>query len=378
MHDDRIELPPGDWEKFESSNLAPRKRSWTIPLITSLVTAAAAASVAWVVLNHSSEDNSVSPMELRQSTSRMLAEQHPFDATVDATSTKSTGSTIQSNTHKPSAASLKPENSFFETDSEINSGKDPAPDTPVPSADSVILRPKVEKSATRIENDFNDYETSGQKTRRRFAFAPHLGGMRSEATVKFPSLSFANSKLASFYPEMLYGFPLDIFGSLPGFADDVVMTANHSLPFTVGLDIGLSISPRLSLVSGAEVSFYNSRFKGILTDQTASQTACYLGLPLRLDWTVWRDGRFSAWLGAGGKVDRLVYGRFGDDKLQDNTFNWSAVANAGLRYDFLDNIGLYLAPELSWYFKPEDPAILTYRTDNPLMFSVNFGLAIGF
>ena len=68
----------------------------------------------------------------------------------------------------------------------------------------------------------------------------------------------------------------------------------------------------------------------------------------------------------------------GDDKLQDNTFNWSAVANVGLRYDFLDNVGMYLAPELSWYFKPEDPAILTYRTDNPLMFSVNFGLAIGF
>jgi hypothetical protein len=147
---------------------------------------------------------------------------------------------------------------------------------------------------------------------------------------------------------------------------------SHLTPISLGLYLSFELNSTVSVTTGADVSLYRSR---ILVDkETITQNAYYLGIPLRLDWTVWQSGSVSAWIGGGGKVDCLVYGKFGADRIKDNTLNWSIIGDLGIQYDLSKNVGVFLAPEVSYYFKPENPVIQTYRTQNPLMFTVGAGL----
>ena len=125
------------------------------------------------------------------------------------------------------------------------------------------------------------------------------------------------------------------------------------------------------------MSYYRSRFTHV-RGESKIQNAYYLGIPLRLDWVAWQSGPVSAWVGAGGKVDRLVYCKFGPATVKDNAFNWSATGVAGIQYELFPKVGLFLEPEVSYYFKPSDPVVQTYRTENPLMFSLGAGLRLGF
>ena len=75
----------------------------------------------------------------------------------------------------------------------------------------------------------------------------------------------------------------------------------HSLPLSFGLEISYFPASRLALTSGLELSVYNSVFTVPFFGEQR-QRVHYLGIPLKADWVAWQAGRFSAWLGAGGKV----------------------------------------------------------------------------
>lgn len=149
-------------------------------------------------------------------------------------------------------------------------------------------------------------------------------------------------------------------------------TVSHNNPISIGLEINRELTSGLSVASGIDMSLYHSRYSN--SEKSVIQSAYYLGIPLRLDWTVWHNGPVSVWFGGGGKVDRLVYGKFGTDRIKDDTLNWSIIGDLGIQYDLSKNVGVFLAPEVSYYFKPENPVIQTYRTENPLMFTVGAGL----
>jgi hypothetical protein len=249
-------------------------------------------------------------------------------------------------------------------------------------AESEIAKPQKEENAPEEslatdkvsagDSEFHFIETperTGNPDRRRIRLSSNIGGSAN-------SLS-ADTRLSL---ERLLGgnggiFPND--GEDP--ASVTSATVDHHFPLAFGLDVSYPLTPLLSLTSGIELSIYKSRFLiPAVSSPQVEQKVYYLGIPLRLDWTVWQGERFSSWIGAGGKVDRSVYAMFGNKKVQDDAFNWSALANAGFRYDIVDNVGIYLAPEVSWFFKPGNPNLLTYRTENPLTFSVKAGLYFSF
>ncbi|MBQ8061228.1 MAG: hypothetical protein IJ205_04730 [Bacteroidales bacterium] len=152
-------------------------------------------------------------------------------------------------------------------------------------------------------------------------------------------------------------------------------TVSHNIPISIGIEINRVLTSGLTVTSGIDMSLYHSRYTN--NQESVSQSACYLGIPLRLDWTVWQNSSFSTWIGGGGKVDRLVYGKLGPERIKDNTLNWSIVGEFGVQYNLSNNIGIFLAPEVSYYFKPENPVLQTYRTENPLMFTVGAGIRVG-
>ena len=150
------------------------------------------------------------------------------------------------------------------------------------------------------------------------------------------------------------------------------MDAQHYAPLSVGLDISLTLLPKIAVTTGVSVSIYKSKLSGY------SQKVYYLGIPLKVELTTWHSNYISTWIGAGAKVDRQIYGKFDAFKLKDDTFNWSITGDVGIQYELLPQIGLFVEPELSYYFKPTSPTVLTYRTENPLMFTLGGGIRFNF
>ena len=56
------------------------------------------------------------------------------------------------------------------------------------------------------------------------------------------------------------------------------------------------------------------------------------------------------------------------DKLQ-----WSVSGSAGLQYNFIDWLGVYVEPGVKYYFD-DGSDVLTIYKDKPLNFSLQFGL----
>lgn len=108
------------------------------------------------------------------------------------------------------------------------------------------------------------------------------------------------------------------------------------------------------------------------------QTAHYLGIPLRLDWTFASTKRLDFYLGGGLEGDWCIKATFDGEQVQKDGFSASLLGAGGIQFKLTKNLGLYMEPEFNWTFMPENPVLNTYRSAHPVMFSVTSGLRITF
>ena len=372
-------LPPGDWDVVEAKYKADRRRRRVLPFVISSVSIAAAAVVAALLFLSRPSDSApaTKPFEAIPSAPQRLAETiepQPEPPVIQSPQTL----VVKSPKTVPVILSPHPPVILSPKGEESHATEEVVETEDVPAANQQQAQsPQAEES-----NDFIDYETSGKPTRKRLTVAPHLGGMRSDvaAQVSFPSFPGKNVYASNHGKQGLDYLSFPYSNSLNNGLSS--LSADHSIPITFGVDLSFPINQRLAITSGVEMSSYKSVFTEIIYKQSLTQNryltqkALYLGIPLRIDWSFWQGGKFSAWIGAGGKVDRCVYARLDGEDIRDKDFNFSALADAGIRYDFLEYLGIYLAPEVSWYFKPDNPSILTYRTEHPFALTINVGLRL--
>ena len=364
-------LPPGDWEAFEASVL-PARRPRVLPWV---ISALAAAAVAAVLLIPRPKEESVLEQPLA-SVERIepeapvtIAEVLPSDSTVQPSASPS-----KPVVRKPTAVPTAPTLAFAEEPVSQNPVTEQEPDAREEVLDEPVAEPTVSQETQSVEETewkdvFASEQPSGAKPGHRIAISPHIGSTGSR------------SRSFDFDPRSVYkGWAAPggaAFISDPDFRPRETFPIRHSLPLSFGLEISYFPSSRVALTSGLNLSIYNS----VCTVPSLGemrQRVHYLGIPLKAEWVAWQAGRFSTWLGAGGKVDRCIRARIGDQSVQDNTFHWSVMADASMQYALTEHLGLYVQPEVSWYFKPSKPVLQTYRTEHPLMFTVGAGLRIGF
>ena len=138
---------------------------------------------------------------------------------------------------------------------------------------------------------------------------------------------------------------------------------------------------RLDLTSG--ICYYGTTSEAVRTSGNHSlisrtlldQKASYMGVPLHLDWYPFKGRRFSMYVGAGGEARKCVYAKIGDERLKDNRIYYSAIALAGLKYEPIKHIGLFIEPQYSYSFLPENPAVRSALTEYPSSFSLKLGLS---
>ena len=180
---------------------------------------------------------------------------------------------------------------------------------------------------------------------------------------------------ASSYNEQSHGDPLDC--NPTSFLNEVDHFT-HAFPFKGGLSVGIPVSERLRITTGLEYSLYQTRVSYTMVEisEEKRQTAHYLGVPLRLDWTLASNRWLDVYVGGGASGDWCVGATLAGKEIPRDGFSFSLLGAGGVQFNMTRHLGLYVEPEISWTLPSEKRVLETWRSAHPFLFSVATGLRI--
>ena len=97
-----------------------------------------------------------------------------------------------------------------------------------------------------------------------------------------------------------------------------------------------------------------------------------MGIPVRMDTRLWTGNGLDLYAGLGVKAEKCIAASMGTVDCEEPRLQWSTGAFAGVQYRIGPRAHLYFQPELSYSLTKTD--LVTYRTETPLVFTLNAGL----
>ena len=156
--------------------------------------------------------------------------------------------------------------------------------------------------------------------------------------------------------------------------------AKHHAPVSVGMQIAFVVAPRLSLSTGVVYTRTSSDFYPYApnNDYNVHQVLHYVGIPVGLNYELWRSGGFHAYVMAGAEAAYNVKNDTDEDgtRKQDakrDRVQFSGKASLGAQYDISPSVGLYIEPGAKYYFDNGSDVENTFK-DKKLNFNLQFGL----
>jgi len=151
------------------------------------------------------------------------------------------------------------------------------------------------------------------------------------------------------------------------YTNDNGLNMNHSRPVSAGVALSLPLNDHLFLESGLYYSYLHS------TSHTVSnQSLHFVGIPVKAGWRMGMSRRTSLSFSAGAKAEKCILALRDGQRFKEPGIQLAAVGSAAFQYDFTPHVGIFLAPELSyWFTKTELP---TYNTENPFNLSLKAGI----
>lgn len=163
---------------------------------------------------------------------------------------------------------------------------------------------------------------------------------------------------------------------------------DHHLPIRIGLSVAYALTDRLSISSGLTYTRLASDIKDASRESKyiGEQRLHYVGIPVNVSYKVVS----LRWLGlygtAGVLAEKCVSGTTDEGYAENNTMKYtntqdisskplqmSVNAGVGIQFDFIDNVGIYAEPGLSYYFD-DGSALQTIYKEKPLNFNLNVGV----
>lgn len=167
----------------------------------------------------------------------------------------------------------------------------------------------------------------------------------------------------------------DYIPGSPDITKESILRHTHYIPLKAGLSTRIPVAERLSITTGLEYCLYASSFT-LEHSGNKMQFAHYLGIPLRLDWTIASGKWMDVYVGGGVSGDICVGAFLDGTPLKKDGISFSAIGAGGLQFKLSDRLSLYLEPEIGWTFPSESRVLNTYRSEHPLTFSIATGLRI--
>ena len=167
--------------------------------------------------------------------------------------------------------------------------------------------------------------------------------------------------------------------------------AEYEKPFTLGLSTIIGLNDRWSVLTGLEYTRLGSTHSiGRDTLYIKNrQTIHYLGVPLGLSYTFWSKGNLNLNASAFGKMEIPVAGIMNSEHYNGVAYTyqkslrlkapiqWSAGAGIGVQYNLTPCMGLYVEPQVRYYFDTGG-GVHTIRQVQPVEFTVPFGVRLTF
>jgi hypothetical protein len=155
--------------------------------------------------------------------------------------------------------------------------------------------------------------------------------------------------------------------------------AKHHAPVSVGMQIAFGVAPRLLLSTGVVYTRTSSDFYPYAPNNDYNvHQVLHVGIPVGLNYELWRSGGFHAYVMAGAEAAYNVKNDTDEDgtKKQDakrDKVQFSGKASLGAQYDISPSLGLYIEPGAKYYFDNGSDIENTFK-DKKLNFNLQFGL----
>lgn len=163
---------------------------------------------------------------------------------------------------------------------------------------------------------------------------------------------------------------------------------DHHLPIRIGLSVAYALTDRLSISSGLTYTRLSSDIKDASRESKyiGEQRLHYVGIPVNVSYKVASSRWISLYGTAGVLAEKCVSGTTDEGHVENNTMKYtntqdisskplqmSVNAGVGIQFDFIDNVGIYAEPGLSYYFD-DGSALQTIYKGKPLNFNLNVGV----
>lgn len=163
---------------------------------------------------------------------------------------------------------------------------------------------------------------------------------------------------------------------------------DHHLPIRIGLSVAYALTDRLSISSGLTYTRLSSDIKDASRESKyiGEQRLHYVGIPVNVSYKVASFRWISLYGTAGVLAEKCVSGTTDEGYVENNTMKYtnthdisskplqmSVNAGVGIQFDFIDNVGIYAEPGLSYYFD-DGSTLQTIYKEKPLNFNLNVGV----
>ena len=162
----------------------------------------------------------------------------------------------------------------------------------------------------------------------------------------------------------------------------------HHLPIRIGLSVAYALTDRLSIGTGLTYTCLSSDIKdaSMESNYSGEQRLHYVGIPVNVSYKVASSRWISLYGTAGVLAEKCVSGTTDEGYAENNTMKYtntqdisskplqmSVNAGVGIQFDFIDNVGIYAEPGLSYYFD-DGSELQTIYKEKPLNFNLNVGV----
>lgn len=367
---------------------------------------AAAASVALVIgysfLGNSAKDNINIPTNTPKHPNMLASNQKPLGnepTGVNADQTTHSADNLLSEqptlasalTEQPTLASASTETDVKEISSKEEDSKkeengkenEQAEVKPEKREDSRVL-PKSQNDALLAYNDLTERRGSADASSRWTVSTGAMGGLGASGTT-----TAYGDYLVLASPGVMDAKDSPMLDMNTVNRDVEQKTEyDHHLPIRIGLSVAYALTDRLSISSGLTYTRLSSDIKDASRESKyiGEQRLHYVGIPLNVSYKV----ASFRWLGlygtAGVLAEKCVSGTTDEGYVENNTMKYtnthdisskplqmSVNAGVGIQFDFIDNVGIYAEPGLSYYFD-DGSALQTIYKEKPLNFNLNVGV----
>lgn len=144
---------------------------------------------------------------------------------------------------------------------------------------------------------------------------------------------------------------------------------HHHQPISFGLTVCKSLDKSFSIESGLV-------FTMLISDVDAydkKQQLYYIGIPIKGNWSFYREKQVQLYLTAGAMGEKCFYARIGGKKLKLNALQFSINGGAGIAYGLTNHLSIYGEAGVAYFFD-DGSFVQSIRKEKPCNMNLQAGL----